>query len=572
MRIKDIKSYLKIKDSIPEDQELLENWFKMEDVLNFLLNSDDGMVPIYIQDKQNGGLFLYSLLVSEEKLKGNFVEDLLNWSFMISSGYGYGYSYSNQEKTPFLCEPMDSADPELLDGSTPIFFLRECFNHTSEKLEINQKISHILEICWNEKRKAFCKFNDVGDFIDIATMEDKDNLTLCTLRKEELYFYMYLSKSVLIRFIDIMRYSKNFKKAQHDKRQELILKDPENEIYGSLRIEILDDDEINFSWMRAFQIIRNKVSDEKMMKQLMGKEDREYESFIINDFKNDRIVEWSSNPEKLANYFIESDNPYETSPAFFKPEVLSKYKQDPEKYTVHSQSIECRGSWSLDYIDINEEGQVFAFMYQISRLPYSEQKYWKSFNEKPKAGISKRAYDHYFLGKWDSEYDPLISLKNILDTFPQAKFGDEIHSLWKMPKMPPTKDIKFLNYVVTDSTKEWEDQISVLNQILIEGLRSKTIKKIAKYLKCDEKNVGSVYQLKKCLKSLNVDETDIGVIVNPLFELLRLRKIVVHTIDEPYPDEDFKLHYRNLLTNCDKSMHKLADFIEEGLFNILEEK
>lgn len=571
MRIKDIKSYLEIEDSIPEDQELLENWFKMEDVLNFLLQSQDGMVPIYLHDKSNGGLYLYSLLVSEDKLKGDFVTELLEWDVDVSSGYWADYSFSDGDYEPNINNPAGGS-PELLYNSTPIFFSIDCLNYTSKNLEINQKISHVLKICWNKKRNAFCKFNDVGDFIDIATMEYGDNLDLCTFMKEDLDFYMYLSKSVLIRFIDIMRYSKNFKTAQHDKRQELVLKDPENEIYGSLKIEILDDDEINFSWMRAFQIIRNKVPDEKMLKKLRDKEDREYESFMIHDFKNERIIEWSSDPQELSNYFIESDKPFETSYACFNPEVLLKYKQNPDKYKVNTQNIDCIGAWDLNNIDINEEGQVTAFMYELSRLPYSEQKYWKSFNEKPKSGLSKRTFNRYFKGEWDTDYDPLISLKNILDIFPIIKSKETIFYIWKLPKTPNTRSINVLNYVLTESTKEWEDQISLLYQMLIEGLRSKTITKLAKKLECYEKNIGSVNLLKKCLESLNVDKKDIELIVNPLHELIHLRKIVIHTIDEPYPDEDLKVHYRNLLEKCDKSIRKLADLINEGLFNILEEK
>lgn len=570
LRIIDIKDYLAVQDSIPEDQKELENWFKMQDVLNFLFNSTENMVPIYLHDRSHGGLFIYSLLVPEEMLKEDYVSDLLNWSISISSGYGYGYSFSDRKHVPHLYEPISGNSPRFLNDSTPIFFVRECFNHTLTKLEINQKISHVLEICWNEKRNAFCKFNDVGDFIDIATMKHNNKLTLCTLKKEDLDFYMYLSKSVLIRFIDIMRYAKNFKHAQHDNRQNLELKDPENEIYASLIIENMDN-EINFSWLRGFQIIRNNVSDEQMMKRLIGKEDRNYETFLICDFKNDRVIEWSSDPEKLANYFIESDNPFETSPAFFNPEVLSKYKQDPEKYTVHTQNIECRGSWSIDYIDINKEGQVFAFMYQLSSLPYSEQKYWKSFNEKPKAGISKRAYNHYFLGKWDSDYDPLISIKNTIDTFPQANFGSQNVPIWKLPKLSTTKNVKTLNYVVTESTKEWEDQILTLYQILNEGLISKSINKLAKHLKCREVGLKSVKQLDRCLDKIGIGKKERTEIIEPLIELWRLRStIVAHPGGGEYP-EDLKIHYKELLERCDVAMRNLAELINNGSLDIPED-
>lgn len=33
-------------------------------------------------------------------------------------------------------------------------------------------------------------------------------------------------------------------------------------------------------------------------------------------------------------------------------------------------------------------------------LPIAEQRYWKAFNEAPKAGISKRAFETDFQGEW----------------------------------------------------------------------------------------------------------------------------------------------------------------------------
>lgn len=571
MRAKTLKRYIDEQAIVPENEEELGNWFKMYDVLDFVLNSGrKGMVPVYSSNKKfRNSFYSYSLIVPEENLKGDYITELMHWSVTPSSGYGYGYSSSEGGYKPLLFDAVSSDSPHLLEGSTPIFFLRECNNHTSTILEINQKISHVLEICWSKKRKSFCKLNDVGDYVDVATMNDDENLTLCTLNREDLEFYLYLSKSILITFFDIMRHSKNFSKAQHDKRNELTLKDDQNEIFASLTTEILDNEEINLSWMRGFHIIRNEISNNDMMKKLRDKEHKEYESFIICDFRNKRVVEWSCDPDELSNYFIKSDKPFETSPAFFKPEVLSKYKQDPEKYKLEIQSIECRGSWSLNHLDTNEEGQIIAFIYQLSALPSSEQKYWKSFNEEPKSGLSKRAIKHYFLGEWDTDYDPLISFKNILETFPDVKVKGKDIPIWKMPNLPKTRDINFLNYVVTDSTKEWEDQISAIYQILIEGLQAKNIKLIANNLKCRKKGLKSIKQLIKCLEALNIQEETIDIIVMPLFELNDLRsKLVAHTTSKEYPEEDLKVHYKNLLEKCDKSMRKLADLINQDVFNI----
>lgn len=560
MRIKDIKEYLKEEEQIPEDPGERKKWFEMEDALIFLLRAREGVVPMYISGKD---ISVYSVVVPEEKLIGNYIDDLLNWEIVSP----VVYSYATSSKGAFLCDPMDCAEPKILEESTPVFFIRECNNHTVTSFEINQKISHILEICWSEKRKAFCKLDELGDTIEIATIEDDDSLTLCTLKKEDLDLYLYLSKSVLIRVFDVKRTSEDFDFPDEDSVTKTY-KNPHEETFAKLTTHYNDKGKLTIAYLKGFQVIRNRIPDDEMMKRLGGKEDRDYESFLILDWKNKELKEWPSDPKKIGNYFIDSDLPFETSPAFFRSEVLAKYKQNPDKYTIEYRKINCRGAWSLRY-DINDEDQVFVYIKDISHLPYKEQQYWKSFNEKPKVGISKRTLRTDFEGKWDMEYDPLTSFKDILENFPDIKVKGKNIPLWKMPNLPKTRDIHFLNYVVTDSTKEWEDQISAIYQILIEGLQAKNIKLIANNLECREKGLKSVKQLIKCLEALNIHEETIDIIVMPLFELIDLRsKLVAHTTSKEYPEEDLKVQYRNLLEKCDKSMRKLADLINQGVFNI----
>lgn len=559
MNVKDIKDYLNELKLIPEHDSEVERYFKMDGFLDFLINSQEGMVPIYLSYDE---FFIYSVSFPVTKLTGNYIKDLLNWNHILSSGYSYSDSDSE-----LIFETMSSSSPSILKNSTPFFFLRECFSHTALKVEINQKVSHLLELCWSKKQNSFVKINEVGDYIDIATMQHDDDLILCTLRKKDLDCYLYRTKSVLIRFFDVIRCADDCSPTGN--RTDVRQCSHENEIFANLTRECYDNGNISRSYLHGFQIIRNKIPNEQMKNRLRGN-DRKYESFIIFDWKHGKLGERNSNPKKIGNYFVDSNLPFETSPAFFRSEILAKYKHDPEKYTLEHRRIYCRGAWSIRY-GINDEGQVFAYIKDLSHLPFTEQQYWKSFNEKPKAGIPESVLKTDFEGEWNLDYDPLISLKNMLETFPHAKFKGENVSIWKMPKVPPTKDIKFLNYVVTDSTKEWEDQISVLNQILIEGFQSKTIKSIAKHLNCVEKGFGSIKQINRCLETLDVDKEEVDTIVSPLFELIHLRKIVVHTIDEPYPDEDLKIHYKNLIEKCDKSMRKLTELIEKGLFNITEE-
>ncbi|QDP72132.1 hypothetical protein FOG18_05925 [Legionella israelensis] len=99
-------------------------------------------------------------------------------------------------------------------------------------------------------------------------------------------------------------------------------------------------------------------------------EQKNYESFTIYDFKHEQVVECSSDPNALDNYFKDTGKPFEMSPVFFKPEVLSEYKNNPEKYEVNERNIKCYGAWNLKTYSINEEGQVQTYIYYLGQLPH----------------------------------------------------------------------------------------------------------------------------------------------------------------------------------------------------------
>ncbi len=52
---------------------------------------------------------------------------------------------------------MEHSGSEISDGSLPVFFLRHFPGHEKGKesyVEINQRISHVLDIHWVENRRA----------------------------------------------------------------------------------------------------------------------------------------------------------------------------------------------------------------------------------------------------------------------------------------------------------------------------------------------------------------------------------------------------------------------------------
>ena len=190
-------------------------------------------------------------------------------------------------------------------------------------------------------------------------------------------------------------------------------------------------------------------------------------AFIALDWRNKRITDMSTHPSATTNYFQASQNslPYEVSPAFFRPEVLNKYKADQDKYAVSevSRTITCRGAWELRTYDINEEGQISTYIRYLRSLPYSEQLYWRSFNEPPKAWISERAFKRDFEGEWSDVVSPLEKVLKI------ARLWAESGVAWWVLREDALLEI--VSTPRTTSRNEWGRAFSDLAKLIIEGLR-----------------------------------------------------------------------------------------------------
>src|SRR5208337_3989469 len=203
-----------------------------------------------------------------------------------------------------------------------------------------------------------------------------------------------------------------------------------------------------------------------------GGSHREYVTFIAEDWRHKRVAEISTDPVATTNYFQanENDLPFELSPAFFRPEVLSKYKTDRDKYTVDEREIHCRAAWTLRAYDVNDAGQVFAYICYLRSLPYNEQLHWKSYNEEPKAFISERAFINDFKGEFVSFQHPRAELLSILQRW-QARRVE----WWTL------RDEDLLhraNAPISASKDEWAEAVMDLSKLVVEGFEVKPLRAV----------------------------------------------------------------------------------------------
>lgn len=288
--------------------------------------------------------------------------------------------------------PLSNTGSNTINNGEQIIFGRSFDSAESGNpyFEFNQKISHVLDIHDFPERNAWYKLDGCGDVEDIVKIIKFDGLhgnetgIVVCMKIEVMGKYATVNNLELLCMYDFTRCRLDSFSSWGYCNGDKGFGDS-NSIFGRLVVVPTVG-----SYSTGFQLINIQVPEERIIDDIWGtskNDKKQYCSYISHDWKNKKITEFLCNPSCLANYFTESTLPFEITPAFFKPEVLTKYKSDRTKYRLRSGSVSCRGAWHLEKFDINSAGQVHTYLIYLSRLPYEEQLHWKQFNEYPKAPI-----------------------------------------------------------------------------------------------------------------------------------------------------------------------------------------
>ncbi len=543
-------------------------WLTQNDFLKFLSASCTDEIPVYVSC---GGIYIYSAVVPEKVLEGGYIDDLMKWQCPPDSTWGYDYSLTRRMTAKNICVsgPFDIAGSKILKKATPLTFLRSYEGRIGRKgyVEFSQYFTHLNGLHYDECKNTYSRLNEEGDIEDIIKIFFDKEKILVTIKKVVMDLHLFACKSVLLRLFDVTRY-KDSTSLSGGKREESDLQDAKNEIFARKGLVYDSEGLPTAGWLRGFQIIRNQEPRKKMLKIIAGKYSpaQKYEKFIAMDWKHQRIAECSCDEKQLDSYFTDTGKPFQITPAFFKPEVLLKYKQDKEKYKLTQRTISCRNSWHLQTYDINEAGQVHTYLRYLGQLPHSEQLHWKSYNEEPKGTISKRAFITDIKGDWDRSYNPLSKLMKSLSELQEMK-----KEFWSCEQ---GVDAFQLNYVVTDSLKEWTDEIHSLDKLVVECLGNTYLKGLAKKINCYEPHLGSIKLLKAILEKKGIDDQELANIISPLDEIHdlrtkfsghktgrqveRVRKQLIST------HGNLKNHFRTLLERTEKAINAISELISKG--------
>ena len=555
------------KMSIPPTEEASFNtWLQLEDAIAFLKeNTRDDQFTLYANLPN---VFIHALLVPTVCVTPPNINDLMLWNCNAYSGWGLVTSYYPTASIA-ISGPLEGDSSKTIAKGEQLIFARVFEGCVGNKryFEILQRFLQISGLHYLAERRAGCRLDRHGDVEDVIRIIEVPveagqmfGGTIVTVTREVLDRYATLTDTTIVRTFDFTRVSLLPFGGWRDSHDASVTQ--MDDLFFRTHIE-----SGNASYIRGCQVVPSRASKEDIMEKFYpgSQKDTQYATFIAHDLKNQTVMEISCAPGATANYFTQSDLPFELSPAFFRPEVLSKYKADSEKYRLDERTISCRGTWSLQNYDVNEAGQVHTYLVYLRHLPYEEQLYWKAYNEAPKGTISHRAFVTDFEGCWWRLYDPLESVKERV-----RKLRDERVPWWTLSSEDA---IDRSHYPITASPDEWANEILHLDQLIVEPFEKAWFKgELLQLGKTPDPKVGSLVLTEECLGGWGQDPDDAKKILVPLRTLHELRsKLKGHAVGKSTQTQlrqqalnehrSYKDHFRVLCRECDESLRKITEII-----------
>ena len=483
-------------NQLPESVSEYADWIRAEEHLAFLKdNAQSDELVVYAVGEY---ILIHTVIVNETSLSNLDKDELLKWNYAPGSSCA-SYASELKGKNFSIQRSDNSVGSESLRGAQQLVFPRYfegLQGREARYYEVMQEYSHLTEIHWRPEQHAYCRFDENGDYdhiVSITSREQEGGVSLVSFKREPLERYLAASNSKLIRMFDFTLFGRGKFTGWSDGPENILKKS--NALFYRQKI-----DAGKAAYTQGVQIVplsRPKADIFSSLKaSWSGKKERDYVEFVALDWRNNRISKISTDPAATTSYFEAHKNnlPYQISPAFFRPDVLLKYKDDRDKYTIEERyrTIRCRNAWALQRYDVNEAGQVHVYIKDLRHLPFQEQQYWASYNEQPKTGISKRAMEHDIEGEWTSIEDPLDEILSITE-----RWADSGMRWWHLREESLFKRV---NTPRTSSRDEWAQAFMDLSKLIVEGFQVKAIRDELTKMKIDfDKEERSLALLEKLL-------------------------------------------------------------------------
>jgi len=507
----------------------------------------------YKELSYNGGF--YCTLVDNSNIPQSMSN--VSWDLSIGSGLPsctcYNYkSYDEKIKYHRFGE----------EKIQPLVYLRTFYGLKPGYIEISEEFRHYHNLYFDSTHNKYIKIDKNGDEEDIVVIETDNTVKI---KLKAIKQFLAIKNMSLLFFFDCNYYSdRTLDELEIPKTYDTI-KQEENLIYSYAYIDVDwgHENHKSFSKIIGKKLIKGYPIEKCGIWPYNEEEKEIFDDFIIGINELGEEITYTSNPDELADYFGKNPHaPHYLTPVYFKREVLNKYFNEPNKYSVTDGYISCGDVWGLR-LDNNRKEHIMVFLGDLGRsLNHKERLYWKSFNIIPDGkGMSETCWKRAFAAEFCDPQCLDLKFKQVFLRFKSDWYKKYSWDLF----LPLNKDDEYhfqTLHIPTDNQSEFDEQIRGLVKMLIDSLNEKKLEELN-----GQKITGSINKLEYYLQSNNIN--DFKSHIDFLKKLQNLRSsAIAHRKGTNYENiakvfgigkESYVEVFENILNQC----IELLEFLDE---------
>ena len=485
---------------------MTQEWLAQEDMHeDFLALGRGPWTVVYrswsIDDQEYGSVYCaFAPPTYRERVLGD-----PGWDLTMTDGRP-GFSQGPGENGELVTTYHRESDDREVE---PLVLLREFHGASPSYLEIVQEFRLFHNLWWDNERHVLMKAREDGTSeVAVEVSDDEVRVKTKLLRQ-----YQAARQLDLLLFIDSVRHANSagvtLPAEENWVSDELCATRypnaiPSPPITRYLATRVIPPPPVERSGIWPYEEVDDHFPD-----------------FVIGYDDEGEELRHSCNPNALANYFGANPGaPHYLTPVFFRRDVLHKYYDNPEKYSVEDGAIRCSGSWILR-MDNDGPDHVVVLLGDLGLdLPKSERDYWRSFNVAPEGKMSQTGVRRAFLGEWAEAQAPDLKFRAEYRQLADDWRKQEGWALFREPTGPDANLLQQLRVPLTESQTELEGSLDILAKLLSDGLNDREIQRRLESQVKDEKSIAKV---ERWLRQEGYEQADRDVKVLRDVQTLRLK-------------------------------------------------
>lgn len=444
------------KIEVTFDQSDVERWFQE-------VHGTTRWTVLYQTTKMGDtGINLFSYLMPPERCKQALTEP--SWDLPVGNGGpGYSVSWADGEKVTIYHRIGEPGSIE------PIVFVRHFPHGRPDSLEISEDLRLLFNLYEDQAKGVFYEAEDDGSETEVARVRPgKVEMRTSFLRR-----YLAARQLALVLQID----------------SDYWLTLQKGEATPVLPAERVESDEHLRTHFYAGDVRTDRLFSRYLGKKLIPppqlsesglwpyESAKEYLSFIIGEDDQGKSIEHTCDPDTLANYFGKNpEAPHYLTSVFFDREVLRRYYENSDRYTVEDGVVQRHGLWHLR-LDNNHSDHVAVFLGDLGRdIPTSEQRHWRAYNLPPEERtLSGTAIRRSFLGQFADADLIEHAFKQAYHSANNAWSSTFGWPLFKELHADDAHVLSSLRLPLGNTANEFDSQLLDLVKLLVDSLNEEQI-------------------------------------------------------------------------------------------------